>query len=474
MKPWTIMSALGLTGLLGALAVPLINITESPIPIKPELMTGKAPSFQAASAIFQTSCLDCHSAKARIPWYASMPIARDMIGADIKRGQLFFNMTDALYQANTAPTANTLAKIEHQLDTHHMPPLRYVALHWKGAMSDEKKATINTWIRDERRRFSENSTAADAFKLEPIQPLQPIEGLNPQKVALGKQLFHETRLSGDNTLSCASCHALSKGGTDQAVSSTGIRGQKGPINSPTVYNAVLHSHQFWDGRAADLAEQALGPVTNPIEMGGDWATILPILNKDKTYGPVFRSIYQGPATTERVTDAIATFESTLITTHSPFDNYLQGDLTAITDHQKQGYQVFKSMGCVSCHSGPAIGGQGFEKMGAYHNYIDDRGHKTKVDLGRFNVTQNPDDQYRFKVPSLRNITLTFPYFHDGQVNTLEDAVSQMAYYQLDHKLSVADRDAIVDFLGTLTGEINGESIASPKSTNISKKTKTTH
>lgn len=452
------VSVIGVVGFLGALSVPLINLSVPPIQIQPEALTGKTKSFQEASLIFQNSCLDCHSAKTRIPWYADLPVARTIITQDIMQAQSLFNMTNKLYQPGQVPSQNTLAKIEYVTQGGHMPPLKYAALHWKAVMTDDKKAVIQQWIHDERAEHYASAESAEAFKFEPVQPLSSQKNVDKNKVALGFALYHDTRLSGDNTVSCATCHDLKKGGTDQLPVSTGIRGQQGPINAPTVYNAVLHSHQFWDGRAADLKEQALGPVTNPLEMGGDWAKILPVLNADKEYRKQFNALYGGPASKEDIADAIAAFEATLITVNSPFDQYLKGDTTALSDRQKRGYEIFKSIGCVQCHTGPALGGNGFERMGVYHDYIADRGHETEVDMGRFNVTQDPLDKRAFKVPSLRNVALTFPYFHDGQVETLEDAVSKMSYYQLNHHLSVQDRDAIVAFLHSLTGEYNGQSL----------------
>lgn len=458
MKRWTLLSVLGLVGFMGALTVPVINLTVPPIKIAPEALTGKTESFEQASLIFQNSCLDCHSAKTRIPWYADLPVARSIISKDIAMAQSRFDMTQAIYQPGQVPSQTTLAKIEYQVNSNHMPPLKYAFLHWKGFMTDGKKATIQQWINEERAVHYANSEAAEAFLLEPVQPLTMPDNLDKDKVALGFALYHDTRLSGDGTVSCATCHDLKKGGTDQLPVSTGIRGQQGPINAPTVFNAVYHSHQFWDGRAADLKEQALGPVTNPLEMGGDWSQILPRLNADASLKARFNAIYGGPITKQQVADAIAEFESSLVTINSPFDRYLKGDKLALTERQIKGYEIFKSIGCVQCHAGPAMGGNGFEPLGVYHNYVAERGNETEADGGRYNHTKVETDKYKFKVPSLRNVALTFPYYHDGQVETLEDAVAKMSYYQLDHHLSVQDRDAIVAFLHSLTGQYQGKSL----------------
>ena len=290
---------------------------------------------------------------------------------------------------------------------------------------------------------------------EPIIALPGSLELAGKKVALGEKLFNDPQLSRDDSISCASCHALAKGGTDQKARSAGIGGRVGSINTPTVFNASLNFKQFWDGRADSLEEQIEGPTHNPDEMGSDWTEITNKLEKSASYVKEFRDAYPDGIQTRNIKDAIATFERSLITPNSRFDQYLGGASGALTDEEKEGYRLFKAYGCVSCHQGVNIGGNLFQKFGVIGDYFADRGHITKSDWGRFNVTGDEADRYVFKVPSLRNVALTPPYFHDGSAKQLEDAVTTMSRYQLGHPLTLPERDAIVKFLKTLSGEYKG-------------------
>lgn len=274
------------------------------------------------------------------------------------------------------------------------------------------------------------------------------------KVTLGRRLFHDTRLSGDNTLSCASCHSLDHGGAEPRRVSTGIRGQQGPINSPTVLNARFNFVQFWDGRAADLAAQAAGPVANPIEMGNTWAHVVETLNAEPSYVSAFTSVYGAQGLTEaNVRDAIATYEMSLVTP-SRFDRYLGGDRSALTAAEREGLAEFVNVGCTACHTGVNIGGAMYQKMGLVENYFTRRGGPlTEADHGRFNVTHQESDRHFFKVPTLRNVALTAPYFHDGSHATLPEAVRTMGAVQLGRRLDDAQVQHIVTFLNALTGEL---------------------
>jgi cytochrome c peroxidase len=287
--------------------------------------------------------------------------------------------------------------------------------------------------------------------VEPLLPLDPLE-VNMEKAMLGRGLFHDTRLSGDGTISCATCHSLDHGGAEPRRTSTGIRGQVGPINSPTVFNAALNFKQFWDGRAADLEEQAAGPVANPIEMGATWDQVLASLGEDDQFEAAFTAVYADGITQANVTDAIAEYERLLITP-SPFDRYLRGETEAISAVAREGYETFKSVGCTACHTGQNVGGTMFQKMGLVRDYFSDRGDPTDADLGRFNVTQAESDRHFFKVPTLRNVALTAPYLHDGSQETLADAVRVMGRYQLGRDLTDAQIGSIVAFLESLTGEL---------------------
>jgi cytochrome c peroxidase len=287
-----------------------------------------------------------------------------------------------------------------------------------------------------------------------VQPLPESVKLNDAKVELGKKLYFDKRLSKDNTVSCASCHDLSKGGTDQLPTSTGIGGQKGPINAPTVYNSSANFVQFWNGRAKDLAEQALGPVENPKEMGELWPNVITKIKADAEYTKAFGAVYGGKITKENAVDAIAEFEKSLITPNAPFDKYLRGDKKAISAKAEKGWKLFQEKGCNSCHEGNYFGGTAYQTLS--EDYFKDRGGEiTEADLGRYTVTKDEADKYSFKTPMLRNIAVTAPYFHDGSVKTLDEAVKKMAKYQLGEELKPEEVSAIVAFLKTLTGEYEG-------------------
>ncbi len=289
---------------------------------------------------------------------------------------------------------------------------------------------------------------------EPIKPLpEKVEDVDPRKAELGRRLYFDPLLSGDGTVSCASCHSFSKGGADGRAGSIGIKGQRGPISAPTVLNARYHVAQFWDGRAKDLQEQALGPVENPVEMGDKWENVVKEVAQDAWYAKAFQDVFGGKITKETITEAIAEYEKTLVTP-APFDRYLRGDPSAIDDRAKEGYALFKEVGCATCHNGIAVGGGMFQKMGVVRNYFEERGRPvTEADLGRYNVTKNEADKHVFKVPSLRNVALTAPYFHDGFATTLQDAVKLMARFQLGKELTDEQVGKIVAFLESLTGQM---------------------
>lgn len=287
---------------------------------------------------------------------------------------------------------------------------------------------------------------------EPIKPLPLKLTLDARKVELGKALFHDKRLSKDNSIACASCHDLAKGGADGKPTAIGIGGQVGPINTPTVLNSSFNFRQFWNGRAATLEEQAAGPVHNPGEMGSNWDEVLAKLRQDAALVGKFTAVYKDGLKPANIQDAIATFESSLVTP-SRFDRFLRGDLKAINENEARGYQLFKTYGCVACHQGVNVGGNMYQQFGVMDEYFKVRGKPiTEADLGRYAVTKLESDRYVFKVPSLRNVELTAPYFHDGATRTLEEAVDVMFRYQLGRSAPASDKSLIVQFLKTLTGE----------------------
>lgn len=288
--------------------------------------------------------------------------------------------------------------------------------------------------------------------LAPILPLAPIPGLDPARVALGERLFHDARLSADFSLACASCHNLEKGGADSRKFSLGIGGAVGNINAPSVLNSGYSLAQFWDGRAASLEAQVAGPLHNPLEMGSNWAQVLSRLGQDVALTAAFSLAYPDGLTANNVANALATFERSLVTVNSRFDRYLRGEKQILTPIEIEGYRRFREFGCISCHQGALVGGNMYQKFGVLRDYFADR-PTTKSDLGRYNVTQREADRHVFKVPSLRNVARTGPYFHDGSADTLAQAVVIMARYQLGRELAERDVAAIVAFLNTLTGEL---------------------
>ena len=279
-----------------------------------------------------------------------------------------------------------------------------------------------------------------------IKPIPETIEVDAAKVQLGKKLFFDPILSKDGTISCTTCHDLQSGGDDGLKFSSGIKGQKGGVNSPTVYNSGYNFRQFWDGRAKDLKEQAKGPITNPVEMGHTLEGAVEVLRKNSVYVQAFGSIYPEGITQENIVDAIAEFEKALITPNAPFDQYIKGDKEAIDPEVKRGYQLFVSKGCILCHHGINVGGNMYNKFGVFED-------ANSSNLGRYNVTKREEDKYFFKVPSLRNIAETAPYMHDGRVTKLRRAVLLMSQYQLGREIKAEDIDAIVLFLQSLTGEM---------------------
>ncbi len=283
---------------------------------------------------------------------------------------------------------------------------------------------------------------------EPIKPIKPAVIAQPALVELGKKLYFDPRLSASGFISCNSCHNLSMGGSDNLKTSIGHNWQKGPINAPTVLNSSLNVAQFWDGRAKDLQEQAGGPIANPGEMAFTHELAVGTLESIPQYVADFEKAFgPGPLNIAKVTRAIAAFEETLVTPNSPFDKWLLGDQSALTAEELAGYQLFKSSGCTACHNGPAAGGASFRKMGIVEPYRTDN-----PALGRVAVTGRDADRFNFKVPTLRNVELTYPYFHDGAADTLAEAVEVMGRVQLGRKYSAEENAKIVAFLKTLTGD----------------------
>lgn len=291
-------------------------------------------------------------------------------------------------------------------------------------------------------------TQAKAFFGTLPEKMPGAESDTPEKVALGERLFNDTLLSANRTQSCNSCHRVDSklGGVDNQPTSPGAFGKRGGRNSPTVLNAGFQTAQFWDGRAESLEHQAKGPILNPIEMAmtSDTDTVKR-LRESPQYPGLFAKAFPGdkePVTYDNVARAIAAFERTLIT-RDRFDDFQKGEAKALNEREQAGLKTFVETGCATCHSGPVLGGNSFQKVGLVHPFETN-------DAGRADVTKAEDDKHKFKVPMLRNIALTGPYFHDGQIVSLEEAVRKMAWHQLDKRLSEAEVQSIVAFLNALT------------------------
>ena len=287
---------------------------------------------------------------------------------------------------------------------------------------------------------------------EAITPIPEPVISSQKQVELGRLLFHDVRLSQNNQLSCASCHSLKYGGADGQSVSTGVNGSKGLINSPSIFNSSLNFRQFWDGRADSLLSQIDGPINNPIEMNSSWPEVLSKLEQDPFYIEQFSYAFKTGLNIINIKAAIIAFEKSLLTPNSRFDLYLNNNLEILTTEELEGYNLFKQYGCISCHQGVAVGANLYQRLGIMADYFADRGNITPADLGRFQVTQNEKDKYVFKVPGIRNVALTAPYFHDGSIQTLEEAVEIMIYYQLGRIPNKQDINKIVLFLKTLTGQ----------------------
>jgi cytochrome c peroxidase len=297
------------------------------------------------------------------------------------------------------------------------------------------------------------ATRPAVARSEPAEPIVPVpvdRVRDPQRVALGRQLFHDVRLSGDRGRSCATCHPLERGGMDGRVTP--------PLrNTPTIFNVGLSSYFNWDGIADTLEAHAEIVLASPSLMNITWPDLLARLEADATYVAGFRAAYRDGLTRPNVLDALATFERSLETPGSRFDRYLRGDRAALTEPELRGYDLFKAYGCVTCHQGVNVGGNMFQRFGVFPDYdVPGPGG----DLGRYHLTRVGRDQGVFRVPSLRNVAVTAPYFHDGRARSLEVAVDTMARVQLGRTLQGEEIARIVDFLRTLTGEYQGRPVGS--------------
>lgn len=399
---------------------------------------------QVVSILAQNDCFVCHSKNQELPSYSSFPFIGSKMKEHVTHGTKF---TDLESKVGEDIDEVTLSMLDHAVTYGKMPLPEYKLIHWGTGFNTKEKSVIAGWIKEKR--------GSD----EPVLVIPSSVPVNQEIAAMGERMFNDPRISLDGTISCAECHVLEIGGADHPDErvSEGINGLKGGVNAPTVYNSGFNIRQFWNGRAADLREQAEGPATNPVEMGDQtWDQIVERLRTDKSLVKEFEMLYPGEGLTRMtVTGAIAEFEKALITPDSRFDQYLKGDKSAISDKEAAGYDAFKKNACATCHTGTILGGRSFEYLDIFGDYFGDRTKEIEYnsdDDGLKGFTGNDDDLHKFKVPGLRNVALTAPYFHDGSRTTLEDAVRAMAKYELGKDLSAADVEAITAFLTTLTGK----------------------
>ena len=430
--------------------------------------TAPPASMQADARVMKImdngGCAECHIADPKLPFYANWPIARTIITKDIVDGYKAFDIAPMMEAISNGKAVNEvdLAKVEKTVMDGTMPLPQYYLVHWGSSLTKKKSDIFLEWIKEHRAHFYPNPLAAAEFANESVRPIPDSVEYDKAKAELGNVLYHDTRLSADGTVSCATCHGINTGGVDNLKYSEGIGGQLGGVNAPTVYNAYFNFVQFWDGRAANLAEQAAGPPLNPVEMGcSSFDEIVARLSEDKAFVEAFNLVYPEGLSQATITDAIAQYEMTLITPNSRFDRYLKGEKDAMTAEEIAGYELFKEYSCATCHAGVNMGGLSFELMGQRADYFKDRELQEKSGLtdgdnGRWAQTGVERDRYRFRTPGLRNVELTYPYYHDGSVKTLEEAVRMMAKYQVGEELTEQEVAGITGFLHTLTGEYNGK------------------
>jgi len=286
---------------------------------------------------------------------------------------------------------------------------------------------------------------------ESIPKLVPFKNLNKDRVNLGRILFHDKRLSKDNTISCSSCHIIKEGGDDNIPVSVGVDGQKSSLNSPSILYAALNFKQFWDGRVDDLETQVLSPLQNPNEMGSNLVELLAKLKQDKQMVEYFKKAFNEPISIKNFAISLSDFIKSLAKPNSKFDKYLDKKLD-LSRAEKKGYKKFVEFGCIACHQGQAIGGNMYQQLGVIKSYFSEKEKYLKKNQGLYSLTKDKDDLNVFKVPSLRNVTVTAPYLHDGSIQNLAEMLKIMGRHQLGIEINHQDINDIINFLGTLKSE----------------------
>jgi len=464
-------AAAGVTVLLSAtislIALPQNKRSDLPVP------TNKQDADAMANALMESKCAACHGTNPEYNRIVNL-LALGQLKRDIDGAQRSFRMGGSPLRSGNVD----YLKMDYVLRTRRMPPTQYSMVHLGSRLTPDDVKIL-------RHRYTKAGAFARAFATISPAVVSPQE---KDKVLLGHMLFFDPRLSTNNKISCASCHDLTKGGTDNLAKSEGVPGsdgkpQLGGVNAPSVYNAAGNIRQFWDGRAANLQEQAGGPPLNPVEMGyskpEDWNAIANKLKQDAKLTELFAKVYGDQGITgDTITDAIAAFECTLVTPDSDFDRYLGenpyaidkvdaakrstssqcylgGDSCAIDKEQEKGMFAFFNYGCATCHSGPSLGGLSFEYVNTHAKL---RAHKPDYEesaFGHRDFTKNEAHRDMFRVPNLRNVALTAPYFHTGTVRTLDEAVRIMFETQTGCVPSNGTIRSVTRFLEAQTGCLNG-------------------
>ena len=450
-----------------ALALPVAAILVIVYKVVNQAPSPDLPQYEQVLQILdEGGCISCHSADPKVPFYAKMPVAGKIVMKDIDSGYRAYDITKFMEELKVDGDVSPvdLAKIEKVVLDDRMPMPKYYLVHWGSSLTQAKRDIVLDWIHARRVAMYNDALPEDRAG-EPVRPIDEYVAYDPAKAALGFDLFHDKRFSVDNTVSCASCHDLATAGVDNHQYSHGVNDLMGGVNAPTVFNAVYNFVQFWDGRATTLAAQAAGPPLNPVEMASpSFESIIEKLNADKAFVKAFKAVYPDGISEANLTDAIEHFERTLITPHSRFDKWLRGDDAAITAEELEGYELFKKYDCATCHAGKNLGGLSYELMGLRKHYFEARGLElTEEDNGRYKETKQERDRHRFKVPGLRNVEHTWPYYHDGTRETLEAAVRDMGTYQSGVELTECETAKITAFLKTLTGEYQGKPVTTTNS-----------
>jgi len=291
---------------------------------------------------------------------------------------------------------------------------------------------------------------------EPITPIPLTIDVNPQRVELGRRLFEDKQLSSDGTKSCRSCHYMDKGGADGEQFSKSIDGGFRKKNSPSIYNVGLYTLYGWYGLSSNLENVAEAIIKSKKGLATNWPALISKVIQNPEYVRLFKASYTDGIQPENIKNALAEYMRSLITPNSRFDKYLRGDEKALNEQEQEGYRLFKAYGCTSCHQGVAVGGNMVAPFNIFRNYLEKEKTIDQIEFGRFNKTKDERDKYVFRVPSLRNVELTAPYFHDGSTTRLESAVDVMGRYMLGRDIPVEHRKQIAKFLKTLTGEYQGK------------------